>query len=229
MDLSSFASIKSAAATFTSQSRRLDLLFNNAGIMACPMSETVDGYEIQFGTNHMGHALLTKLLLPTLLNTAKEPDADVRIINLSSYGHTMAPPDGIIFDKAVLAQQGPWARYGQSKLANILYTRELAKRYPTVKSVAIHPGNIKTDLWAHNVKVNRLTRYGVTIFGRLWLDDVAKGARNQLWAAVAKDVRSGVYYTPVGHQASGSANARNEKLAAELWDWTEKELKKQGF
>jgi NAD(P)-dependent dehydrogenase (short-subunit alcohol dehydrogenase family) len=216
MDLSSFTSIKDAVAPFTSHSQRLTLLSNNAGIMACPMRETVDGYEIQFGTNHMGHALLTKLLLPTVLSTAKEPGADVRIVNLSSMRHQMAPSGGIILDKATLVQRRPWARCGQSKLANILYTKQLPKRCPSVKTIAVHPDNIETDLWAHNVKINWFVRCGVTIFGRFWLEVVAKGARNQLGAAVAKEVGSGAYYTSAGHKTSGSDSARNEKLAEEL-------------
>ena len=173
----------------------------------------------------MGHALLTKLLLPTMLQTAKEPGADVRIVNLSSYGHTMAPSAGIIFDTAALAKEGPWVRYGQSKLANILFTKQLAKRYPSIKSVAIHPGNIETDLWAHNVKLNLFVKYLVNLFGSFWLQNVAEGARNQLWASVAKGVISGTYYTPVGQPSKGTSNARNEILAEKLWNWTENEIK----
>ena len=229
MDLASFSSVKNAAAIFISQSHRLEILLNNAGIMACPWSETAEGYEIQFGTNHMGHALLTKLLLPTMLQTAEEPGADVRIVTLSSYGHTMAPSAGIIFDTAALAKEGPWVRYGQSKLANILFTKQLAKRYPSIKSVAIHPGNIETDLWDHNVKLNLFVKYLVNLFGSFWLQNVAEGARNQLWAAVAKGVISGTYYTPVGQPSKGTSNARSEKLAEKLWNWTEKEIKKHTY
>ena len=229
LDLSSFESIKNAVSTFKTHSHRLDILFNNAGIMACPMSETAEGYEIQFGTNHIGHALLTKLLLPTMLKTAEEPGADVRIINLSSYGHTMAPPSGIIFDKAALAQQTPWVRYGQSKLANLLYAQQLAKHYPSITTVAVHPGNIQTDLWANNVKLNTFVKYGVNVFGRIWMRDVHEGVKNQLWCAVSKHITNGAYYTPVGKTSSGSKNARNEELANELWNWTEKELAEHGY
>ncbi|MCJ1434450.1 hypothetical protein MMC27_003818 [Xylographa pallens] len=229
LDLSSFDSIKNAVSTFKANSHRLDILFNNAGIMACPMGETAEGYEIQFGTNHLGHALLTKLLLPTMLKTASEPGADVRIITLSSYGHTMAPPSGIIFDKATLAQQTPWVRYGQSKLANLLYAQQLAKHYPTITSVAVHPGNIQTDLWASNVKLNSFVKYGVNIFGRFWMHDVQEGAKNQLWCAVSTDITNGAYYIPIGKKSSGSKNARNKELAEKLWDWTEQELNKHGF
>ena len=146
LDLTSLKSVDSAAKSFQSQSKRLDLLYNNAGIMAVPAATTQEGYEIQFGTNHIGHALLTKLLLPTMLKTAEEPNADVRIINLSSMGHQMAPTKGIDFDNLSLSNSSPWTRYGQSKLANILFAKELAKRYPTITSISVHPGIIKTDV-----------------------------------------------------------------------------------
>jgi len=135
LDLASFASIKQAADTFEASSKRLDMLMNNAGIMACPAALTKEGYETQFGTNHVGHALLTKLLLPTLQRTAKEPGSDVRIINLSSSAHNWAPKGGLVFDamKTDMQSYSTWARYGQSKVANILFNKELAKRYPSIK------------------------------------------------------------------------------------------------
>jgi NAD(P)-dependent dehydrogenase (short-subunit alcohol dehydrogenase family) len=102
LDLSSFDSIATAARTFNSVSSRLDVLINNVGIMAVPPTTTTEGYGIQFGTNHMGHALLTHLLLPTLLVTAKLPGASVRIINLSSEGHNMAPSSsGVAIDQTL--------------------------------------------------------------------------------------------------------------------------------
>merc|ERR1711977_120003 len=147
LDLSSFESVKKAAEEFKGKSDRLDILVNNAGIMATPYSKTNEGYEIQFGTNHMGHALFTKLLLPTLLKTAETPGADVRVVNLSSEGHNMAPNGGILFDQAALEKVGPWARYGQAKLANILHARELQKHHPSLTATALHPGVIVTDLY----------------------------------------------------------------------------------
>ncbi|KAI9817472.1 MAG: hypothetical protein M1827_001082 [Pycnora praestabilis] len=231
LDLSSLASVKDAADKFNSQSQRLDILMNNAGIMAVPEGETKDGYEIQFGTNHMGHALLTKLLLPTLLKTAEKQSAgEVRIVNLSSEGHNLAPWTGIIFDQAKLLKQGAWPRYGQSKLANILFARELARRYPTITSVAVHPGLIKTDLYAPNRKSNAIVRYGMMLMGPLIMHDVPEGARNQLWAATSQEgVVSGAYYKPVASKSSGSGNSRDEKLANKLWDWTENELTSKGY
>ena len=232
LDLCSFQSISAAAEQFKSQSSRLDILMNNAGIMATPLAETDDGYESQFGTNHMGHALFTKLLMPTLLKTAEEEGSDVRIVNLTSEGHNLAPrPQGILFDEAELKKQGPWTRYGQSKLANILFTKELASRYPSITSVAIHPGVILTDLYAPNQQSNMLLKYGVMLLGPLFMADVPTGALNQLWAATGKktEVMTGKYYTPAGASSEGSKSAQNKNLAQELWAWTEKELASKGY
>ncbi|MCJ1397497.1 hypothetical protein MMC11_000690 [Xylographa trunciseda] len=231
LDLTSFASVAEAARSFTSQSQRLDVLINNAGIMATPAGTTKEGYEVQFGTNHMGHALLTKLLLPTLLSTAEQPHADVRIINLTSEGHNLAPSGGILFDKTKLDAQGTWARYGQSKLANLLYTKELAAHYPTITSVAVHPGIIKTDLYEPNKGSNALLRYGMSLLGPLFFASLQEGAKNQLWAATTKkeDLQNGAYYKPIASLSKGSTNAQNDKLANTLWSWTEGELEKKGY
>jgi len=231
LDLTSFASIQSAAETFQSKSDRLDILINNAGIMAVPAGATKEGYEIQFGTNHVGHALLTRLLLPTLLRTAEGPGGDVRILNLSSEGHHLAPTGGILFDRTKLDAQGTWARYGQSKLANILFTRSLAKKYPSITSVSLHPGVIKTDLYGPNKESNAVVRYGLALFGPLFMRDIPQGAKNQLWAATTetKELENGAYYKPVATKSGGSADARDANLAESLWEWTEKELASQGF
>ena len=198
--------------------------------MAAPAGTTEEGYEIQFGTNHMGHALLTKLLLPTLLATA-EKGADVRIVNLSSEGHNLAPTGGILFDKSKLDAQGTWARYGQSKLANILYARELATRYPSITTVSVHPGIIKTDLYEPNKETNLLVRYGMAIVGPLIMQDVAQGALNQLWVTAAKKegLINGAYYKPVGQLSKGSGYAQDTGLAASLWKWTQNELVAKGY
>lgn len=101
VDLSSFESIKNAAATFRAAEVRLDIAVLNAGIMRVRPGTTAEGYEITFGINYLGHALLTRLLLPTLLHTAELPGADVRVVAVSSEGHAMAPKGGILFDKLV--------------------------------------------------------------------------------------------------------------------------------
>lgn len=198
--------------------------------MAVPKGVTDEGYEIQFGTDHIGHALLTKLLLPTLLSTAAK-DIDVPVINLSSEGHNLAPRGGIPFEKSTLDAQGIWARYGQSKLASILYTRELARRYPSITVVSVHPGIINTELYKPNKETNLLVRCGMAVVGPFIMRDVKQGALNQLWAVVAKKgaLVNGAYYNPVGQLSMGSGYAQDTSLATRLWEWTEKELVAQGY
>ncbi|EME48984.1 hypothetical protein DOTSEDRAFT_162941 [Dothistroma septosporum NZE10] len=224
MDLTSFESIKRAAESFKSRSNRLDILINNAGIMAVPYSKTSEDYEIQFGTNHMGHAFLTKLLLPTLLKTAEQPGSDVRVINVSSEGHNMAP--GIIYDQDRLEKYSTWVRYGQSKLANILHARELQRRYPSITATSLHPGVILTDLYLSQKETNALMRTFLSLLTPL-LMDVPAGAKNQLWAATAskEEVRKSAYFKPVGIASGGSIwYAQKPQLAKDLWEWTEHEI-----
>jgi len=237
LDLTSFSSIASAAAEFKRQEPRLDILINNAGIMAGPYNTTKEGYEIQFGTNHMGHALLTKLLLPTLLSTAEsQPDADVRVVTLSSMGHNMPVSRGIEFDQKALKQESTWQRYGSSKLANILFARELAERYPQITSVSLHPGVILTDLF-DNLRTNVFMKVGLWFYGIVALvlpghfRSPEGGALNTTWCATVgkEQLDSGAYYMPVGKKSAGSKWARDEGLRKKLWEWTEEELKKHGY
>ncbi|KAF2173157.1 hypothetical protein M409DRAFT_17103 [Zasmidium cellare ATCC 36951] len=226
LDLTSFASVKDAAEEFRRRSDRLDVLINNAGIMAVPYSKTKEGYEIQFGTNHLGHALLTKLLLPTLLSTAEKPGSDVRVINVSSEGHMFAP--GIIYDQDKLEKYQTFRRYGQSKLANILHARELQKRYPSITATSLHPGVIATDLYASQLKTNILAKVFLPFIKPFFMD-VPGGAKNQLWAATApaEEVKKSYYWKPVAIASKGSPfYAQKANLAKELWEWTEEQFKK---
>ncbi|KAI8934705.1 hypothetical protein NX059_008394 [Plenodomus lindquistii] len=236
LDLTSFSSIAEAASTFKAQESRLDLLINNAGIMMTPYSMTKEGYEIQFGTNHMGHALLTKLLLPTLLETAKLPGADVRIVTLSSKAHMQPVANGIDFDQAALEKQSTLRRYGSSKLANILFARELAQRYPEITSVSLHPGVILTDLF-NPVKSNVFLKIGLWFYSYLAIilpghyKDPKGGALNTTWLATTKkeNIENGAYYEPVGVKTPGTKWARDAGLQKKLWEYTEAELQKHGF
>lgn len=231
LDLASFGSISAAVQELTSTSSRLDILINNAGIMAAPLGITQEGYEIHFGTNHIGHALLTKLLLPILLSTAETHNSDVRIINVSSECHRIAPRNGTLFDKSKLYSQGPWVRYGNSKLANILFTRELATRFPSITSVAVNPGIIKTDLYGPSQRANLFVRFGIMTIGALVMGSVNTGALNQLWAAAGKhdELISGSYYNWMGNVSKGSRSAQDLKLARELWEWTMNEFATYGY
>ncbi|KXH43034.1 hypothetical protein CSIM01_01788 [Colletotrichum simmondsii] len=233
LDLTSFDSIRNAATTFLSTVSRLDILILNAGVMNVPAgSVTQEGYEMHFGTNHVGHALFVKLLVPILRTTASESNvgggkADVRVVFVSSVAHKYPPSGGLQFDsfrpdsrsKSLSAN----ALYGQSKLANLLYAREMAKRYPQWTTVSIHPGTVKTDLQKStdgSLLIRAFQKVVVPLIGV----DVEEGARSQLWAATADEVENGEYYEPVGVAGNGSAFAKDNNLALKLWDWTEKEI-----
>ncbi|KAL1882324.1 hypothetical protein Daus18300_000810 [Diaporthe australafricana] len=225
LDLGSFDSIKNAARTFTSSVSRLDILLLNAGVMGCPPGITKDGYEIHFGTNHMGHALLLKLLTPLLLKTASESTGKgVRVVTVSSVAHKFSVSGGIKFDilKGYGEKQSSNNLYGQSKLANLVYAREFAEHHPEIISVSVHPGTVKTDLQksAGNLIMRGFQKFVVPLIGV----DVQEGVRNQLWAATAAGVENGEYYEPVGVVGRGSALSRDRELGRKLWAWTEDEL-----
>ncbi|KAK0610182.1 hypothetical protein B0T17DRAFT_593960 [Bombardia bombarda] len=230
LDLTSFASIRAAAATVVSQSDRLDILMLNAGIMATPPGLTTEGYEIQFGTNHVGHALLTKLLRPLLLKTTTLPNADVRVVVLSSAGHNipLRGPSGPIDYATIKTEQAEHysaLRYGQSKLANVYFAQQMAKHYPQILTVAAHPGTVRTDLAVALEKKNVLWWLVVKLL-ELQAYPVEDGAKSQLWAATAlkERIENGRYYVPVGKGGNESPVAKDEAKSAKLWEWTEAEL-----
>lgn len=229
LDLASLESVKKAARTFLQSATRLDILMLNAGIMATPPGVTQDGLEIQFGTNHVGHALLTKLLLPILVKSAGDATADVRIVVLASTAHTKAPDGGIQFDalETRAEDMDTWARYGQSKLANILFARELAKRYPQLNVVSVHPGIVDTNLsssWLDSSVLLRGIRPILMPVSKMFIKSVEDGVKNQLWASFAKPIAAGAYYEPVGVIGKASSYAKDEELAKKLWTWTETQL-----
>jgi NAD(P)-dependent dehydrogenase (short-subunit alcohol dehydrogenase family) len=224
LDLASLESVRQAAATFLSKNDRLDFLINNAGLAALPLGETKDGNEIQLGVNHLGHFLLTKLLLPALQKAASEAKSpkDVRVINISSIASQSCPTHGIDFDNLNITSGswGAWMRYGQSKLANVLFTRELAVRYPEFTSLVVHPGMIDTDVW-QNDWTARLARF---MFRWYWYDSIT-GSYTTLWAASAENVTSGDLYYPIGKLVKGDAPSNDIELAKKLWDWSEERVK----
>ena len=203
----------------------------NAGVMMPDNGVTEQGYEVQFGINHMGHALLAKLLRPLLVETARGMGADVRVVVLTSDGHALSPAGGVDFDTVKSEQGGLYSvtKYGQSKLANLLFAREMAERYggEGVKVVSVHPGRVATNLAESIAGWNILTRVLVPIVNYSWLvTSVENGARNQLWAATAEreEVRDGEYYLPVGVVGPDTKFNRDGELARKLWEWTEGEL-----
>ncbi len=161
LDLTELAAVRKAADDFLAQEKRLDILLNNAGVMAMPYEFTKDGIEIQVGTNVVGHYLFTMLLLPTLYNTSKLPEyanpdsPSVRIVQVSSMGHLGAASDTSFKDLEAVNKKhwpefkGTWNRYGKSKLGNILIANELAKLLPSdarITNLSIHPGVVATEL-----------------------------------------------------------------------------------
>lgn len=218
LDLSELASVRRFAGEFKSRFGALDLLINNAGIMAVPYRKTADGFESQFGTNHLGHFALTLLLMDRILRAPR-----ARVITVSSFGHKLAKMD---FEN-LSAEKGydPQKAYGQSKLANLLFTYELQRRFEAAGADAIaaaaHPGWTATNLDAHWRMVHMLT----PILGQ----KPEMGALPTLYAATAPDVRGGDYYGPGGWQeingypakVPSSLASHDAAVAARLWKVSE--------
>lgn len=231
LDLMSTQSIRNAGEQFNSQSQRLDILILNAGVMSLPPGETEMGHEIQFGTNHTGHFCLTKMLLPTLLKTAEEPNSDVRIVSLSSLGHNLAPSFETMLDQEKLKKVNTNARYGASKAANILFAAELSRRYPSINSVSVHPGIILTDLYdSIGQRSSAISLFSKSL--RHFGSSIPQGACNQLWAAAGakkEDLVNGAYYVPVGNLKQHNKYSQSKEMGKRLWEWSEAEVQKWGF
>jgi NAD(P)-dependent dehydrogenase (short-subunit alcohol dehydrogenase family) len=219
LDLTSLASIRAAAEQLRSDYDRIDLLINNAGVMYTPKSTTKDGFELQFGTNHLGHFAFTGLLLDRLL-----PVAGSRVVTVSSIGHRIRAD--IHFDDP------QWERsysrvgaYGQAKLANLLFTYELQRRLAprgTTIAVAAHPGGSRTEL-TRNLPplVARLSAVVEPL-----LQGAEMGALPTLRAATDSDVSGGQYYGPGGfaelrgHPKAVASSARSHDVDVQRRLWT---------
>ncbi len=192
LDLTSLESVRAAAAGLRATHPRIDLLINNAGVMYTPRQTTHDGFELQFGTNHLGHFALTGLLLDLLL-----PVPGSRVITVSSTGHRIRAD--IHFDDLQWERSyGRAAAYGQSKLANLMFTYELQRRlaaHGTTAAVAAHPGVSSTEL-ARNMPA--VVRRPVTWLAPLITQSPAAGALPTLRAATDPSVLGGQYYGPDG-------------------------------
>ncbi|KAF2790350.1 NAD(P)-binding protein [Melanomma pulvis-pyrius CBS 109.77] len=228
LDLTSFASIKAAAQKFTAQVVRLDILMLNAGIMGGEAAVTKDGYERQFGTNHVGHALLLKLLTPLLVNASAHPTGvEPRVVFVSSAAHKYTVPPGGIDLSTMHTPQSQYSgiqKYDQSKLANALYPIALTTKFKQFTTVSVHPGAVGTGLFTTGAKGGG---WMVKLLARLepWISVSAEeGAKNQLWASTAEGVEGGRYYEPVGLSGKEGKYLKDEALIKRLWDWTEKEL-----
>jgi NAD(P)-dependent dehydrogenase (short-subunit alcohol dehydrogenase family) len=228
LDLSDLSSVRAFAAAIGEKYAGLDMLLNNAGVMAIPRRETADGFEMQFGTNHLGHFALTGLLLDVLL---ARPGA--RVVTVSS---AVAQVGRIRFDDLQgLRKYGKWSAYSQSKLANQLFTLELDRRATAAGvdliSVAAHPGYAATNLQAVGPQMSgsslmeRMTDIGNRLFGQ----SAAGGALPSLYGATAPGVSGGQYFGPDGFMAQRGAPtavsfvkaARDPAVASRLWEVSE--------
>jgi NAD(P)-dependent dehydrogenase (short-subunit alcohol dehydrogenase family) len=224
LDLASLDSVRRFADAFLAAHGRLDILVNNAGVMAIPHRRTADGFEMQFGTNHLGHFALTGLLAPVILKT---PGA--RVVTVSSSAHRFGR---IRFDDLNGERSyGRWSAYGQSKLANLLFAYDLQRKLVAVGSdaisVAAHPGFAATNLQLVGPQMEG-SRFGVRLMAavnRLMAQSAAMGALPQIYAATSPDVRGGDYIGPDGFmeqrgfpvKVKSNARSRDETAAARLW------------
>jgi NAD(P)-dependent dehydrogenase (short-subunit alcohol dehydrogenase family) len=218
LDLADLSSVREFASGFDGD---VDLLINNAGVMAVPESRTADGFEMQIGTNHLGHFALTNLLLPQVRD---------RVVTIASGAHRMGKIDldDLNWENR---RYDRWRAYGQSKLANLLFTLELQRRLgeagSDVIAVAAHPGWSATNLQSHTG--SRLQSTVMAVGNKLWAQSDEAGAWPTLYAAT-QDVAGGAYVGPDGFQemrghptlVSRSGRASDEQIARKLWELSER-------
>jgi len=229
LDLADLSSVELAAEEFAARHERLDVLVNNAGVMATPYRRTVDGFELQFGVNHLGHFALTGRLLDRLLASAAP-----RVVTVSSSLHRRGR---IAFeDLEGRRRYRKWEAYGQSKLANLLFSAELQRRATAaglpLLAVAAHPGFASTGLQTVGPQMSgsRLGAWIATLGNRIFAQDATTGALPTVYAATSPDVTlddfvgpgglAGMRGAPVRGVERGPA-ARDAAVAARLWSVSE--------
>ena len=228
LDLADLASVGRFAEEVRAGQRRLDALINNAGVMAIPQGCTVDGFEMQFGTNHLGHFALAGLLLPLLLRT---PDA--RVVTVSSGAHIIGK---INFDDLQSQNSyGNWRAYGQSKLANLLFAYELQRKFEAARarasSLAVHPGYAATNLQSVGPRMteSHMRESMMQFANRVFAQTAAMGALPSAYAATSPEARGGDYIGPDGFMSqhgypkkvNSNAASRDKVTAARLWTVSE--------
>ncbi|KAL8746191.1 MAG: hypothetical protein Q9184_007779 [Pyrenodesmia sp. 2 TL-2023] len=230
MDLNSLDSVRAAARDVLSKTKTLNILINNAGIMAVPkLEKTVDGFESQFGTNHLAHFLLFKLLKPTLLDSST-PEMNSRVVSLSSSGHRAGPVQigNYNFERG---NYNPWAAYGSSKTANLYLANEIERRYGSkgLHGLSVMPGGIRTGLQEHVPNsVKKSWDYDLEV--KNYMKSPAQGASTTVFAALSKEWegKGGRYMEDcaespaIGPDAAATAvgyapHAYDVKKAKQLW------------
>jgi len=219
LDLADLHSVVRASAELAARYERIDLLLNNAGVMAPPRTLTAQGFELQFGVNHLGHYALTRLVLP-LLRASTSP----RVVQVTSGAQYFGQID--VDDLQGERRYDRWKAYGQSKLANVVFAQELQRREPQLLSAAAHPGLARTNLQPTSVAANgsRLERVAYKLMGPLF-QSAAQGALPQLFALTAPQAQPGGHYGP--SELGGikgwpkavpmAAAARDQALGARFW------------
>jgi NAD(P)-dependent dehydrogenase (short-subunit alcohol dehydrogenase family) len=229
VDLGSLESIRASTSRSRQRFAKIDILINNAGVMATPFTHTKDGFEMQFGTNHLGHFALTGELMPLI-----ERGTTKRIVNLSSRGHHMGP---VHFDDPNFVHRpyDPWSSYGQSKTANILFTVGLEQHFAVlgIHAYAVHPGGIQTNLGRHmtpEMMEALIARVTTSDSGFAW-KTIPQGAATSCWAATAPELegQGGVYcedchvaeVDDVSSKGGVRTYALNPSYAEQLWALSE--------
>ncbi|KAI4944887.1 hypothetical protein J4E91_008231 [Alternaria rosae] len=229
LDLDDLSGIKASAESFLAKESRLDVLFNNAGVMVPPVgSTTKQGYELQLGTNCVAPFLFTKLLTPILLETAKkEAKGSVRVIWVSSIASQMSAPSGGV-DMSNLEYKkdvNNWTKYGTSKGGNVFHALEFQRKYGSegVVSVALNPGNLKSELGRNMNPVHHF-------FANFMLYPTVNGAYTELFAGFAPDaakLKTGEWVMPFGRVGTLRKDYWSEtgkKTARAFWEWSEKQV-----
>jgi NAD(P)-dependent dehydrogenase (short-subunit alcohol dehydrogenase family) len=212
LDLARLDSVRTAAQTIAAQHPRIDILINNAGVMFTPPSTTADGFEFQFGVNHLGHFLLTTLLLPQL-RAAAAASGEARVATLSSEAHRNW---GIDLDDIDFQRRGydTFLAYGQSKSANILMTIELHRRFGTegITALAVHPGTCATNLarYMDHATLKKMFAMSAETFAPENMKTVAQAAATTVWAATEPSL--------AGHGGAYLADCRIDKADAAATD-----------
>jgi retinol dehydrogenase-12 len=227
-DLADLISIKSAIEMLKQQTTKLDVAFLNAGVMLPPReSKTKQGYELQWGTNVVGHFVLQKLLLPLLLASARE-SGEARIVWVSSDASSRSPsPDGICWHDINSAKLEPWAIYGQSKAGDTILAAETARRYAkdNIIAASLNPGHLKTDLqrhWSSNSCITSLVTAPLMYEPRY-------GALTELFVGFSEKVnaeKNGQYFIPWGREGKTAKHIEKgleNGSGSRLWDLLEKE------
>ncbi|TDL20586.1 NAD(P)-binding protein, partial [Rickenella mellea] len=224
LDLADLSNVRKSAEAFLSKEQELHILFNNGGVMFCPIDQlTKDGYDLQFGTNVLGHFFFTQLLMPALINAAKSsPGTKARVVTTSSFANYIGDLKWDTFgDTPARKKTSSQDLYSQSKFGNVVFARELARRYADqgILSFSLNPGNIQTDLQRHlGARTRGLMNY--------MLYDPPYGALTQLYAGTSPEVvdLNGEFFIPWARKGKPHPKTQDPAVGEKLWEWLEAQV-----